>query len=300
MFDAGRSPAPLMSNPRADRVKEAAKLAGRSARLKTGRFLAEGPQSVREALIAHRDALAEGRPGVVVEAYATQACLDRLPELAQLAEQTTLRLATDEVLAAMADTVTPQGIVAVCRIQSPSLEDVLAAGPKLLAVMCEVRDPGNAGTILRAADSAGADAVILTASSVDIHNPKAVRSTVGSLFHLPVVSGVDFTELSLRLHEAGITVLAADGYGSEDLDALQDSSALRRLEPAAETAKVPGPRLEDPSAWLFGNEAQGLSDAELEAADFRVAVPVYGQAESLNVGTAATVCLYASARAQNR
>ncbi|MFJ2509037.1 TrmH family RNA methyltransferase [Arthrobacter citreus] len=299
MHDAGRSAAPLMSNPRADRVKEAAKLAGRSARLKTGRFLAEGPQAVREALIAHRAALAEGRPGVVVEAYATQACLDRLPELAELADQATLRLATDEVLAAMADTVSPQGIVAVCRIQSPSLEEVLAARPKLLAVMCEVRDPGNAGTILRAADSAGADAVILTASSVDIHNPKAVRSTVGSLFHLPVVSGVDFAELSSRLHEGGITILAADGYGSQDLDALQDSSALRRLAPAADAADA-GPRLEDPSAWLFGNEAQGLAEDELAAADYRVAVPVYGQAESLNVGTAATVCLYASARAQNR
>ena len=299
MFDAGRPPAPLMSNPRADRVKEAAKLAGRSARLKTGRFLAEGPQAVREALIAHRAALAEGRPGVVVEAYATQACLDRLPELAELADQATVRLATDEVLAAMADTVSPQGIVAVCRIQSPSLEEVLAARPKLLAVMCEVRDPGNAGTILRAADSAGADAVILTASSVDIHNPKAVRSTVGSLFHLPVVSGVDFAELSSRLHDAGITILAADGYGSQDLDALQDSSALRRLAPAADAADA-GPRLEDPSAWLFGNEAQGLAEDELAAADYRVAVPVYGQAESLNVGTAATVCLYASARAQNR
>lgn len=299
MHDAGRSAAPLMSNPRADRVKEAAKLAGRSARLKTGRFLAEGPQAVREALIAHRAALAEGRPGVVVEAYATQACLDRLPELAELADQATVRLATDEVLAAMADTVSPQGIVAVCRIQSPSLEEVLAARPKLLAVMCEVRDPGNAGTILRAADSAGADAVILTASSVDIHNPKAVRSTVGSLFHLPVVSGVDFAELSSRLHEAGITILAADGYGSQDLDALQDSSALRRLAPAADAADA-GPRLEDPSAWLFGNEAQGLAEDELAAADYRVAVPVYGQAESLNVGTAATVCLYASARAQNR
>ena len=299
MHDAGRSAAPLMSNPRADRVKEAAKLAGRSARLKTGRFLAEGPQAVREALIAHRAALAEGRPGVVVEAYATQACLDRLPELAELADQATVRLATDEVLAAMADTVSPQGIVAVCRIQSPSLEEVLAARPKLLAVMCEVRDPGNAGTILRAADSAGADAVILTASSVDIHNPKAVRSTVGSLFHLPVVSGVDFAELSSRLHDAGITILAADGYGSQDLDALQDSSALRRLAPAADAADA-GPRLEDPSAWLFGNEAQGLAEDELAAADYRVAVPVYGQAESLNVGTAATVCLYASARAQNR
>ena len=190
MHDAGRSAAPLMSNPRADRVKEAAKLAGRSARLKTGRFLAEGPQAVREALIAHRAALAEGRPGVVVEAYATQACLDRLPGTwPNWRIRPPCAWPRTKSWPPWQTRSSPQGIVAVCRIQSPSLEDVLAARPKLLAVMCEVRDPGNAGTILRAADSAGADAVILTASSVDIHNPKAVRSTVGSLFHLPVVSG---------------------------------------------------------------------------------------------------------------
>ncbi|WP_066302906.1 TrmH family RNA methyltransferase [Arthrobacter luteolus] len=300
MFDAGRSPAPLMSNPRADRVKEAAKLAGRPARLKTGRFLAEGPQAVREALVAHRNAAGSGRTGVVLEVFATAACLERLPELAELSQGLPLRLATDEVLAAMADTVSPQGIVAVCRIESPALSDVLALRPKLLAVMCEVRDPGNAGTILRAADSAGADAVILTASSVDIHNPKAVRSTAGSLFHLPVVSGVEFAELAGALQDAGITILAADGYGDQDLDKLQDASALRRLAPDADVADGADPRLENPTAWLFGNEAQGLSQDELDAAGHRVAVPVYGQAESLNVGTAATVCLYASARAQNR
>jgi len=295
-----------MSNPRADRVKETAKLAGRPARLKTGRFLAEGPQAVREALAAHHSATGAGRPGVVLEVFATPACLERLPELAELAHGLPLRLATDEVLAAMADTVTPQGIVAVCRILSPTLQDILALRPKLLAVMCEVRDPGNAGTILRAADSAGADAVVLTAASVDIHNPKAVRSTAGSLFHLPVVSGVEFEELAAALHDAGITILAADGYGDQNLDELQDASALRRLSPdsvtgAGETAgRNSAPRLEDPSAWLFGNEAQGLSAAQLDASDHRVAVPVYGEAESLNVGTAATVCLYASARAQNR
>ena len=301
MNHEGRPQAPLMSNPRADRVRDVAKLAGRSSRLKTGRFLAEGPQAVREALSAHRTAAASGGPAVVHEVYATQACLDRLPELADLARGTVLRLATDEVLAAMADTVTPQGIIAVCAISTATLDDVLAAGAKLVAVLCEVRDPGNAGTVLRAADSAGADAVVLTASSVDIYNPKAVRSTAGSLFHLPVVTGADFSGTVAALKDAGATVLAADGYGNVNLDRLQDLSAVRRLgggmPPAADDAALP--RLEAPTAWLFGNEAQGLSDAELAAADHRVAVPLYGSAESLNVGTAATVCLYASARAQH-
>ena len=112
----------------------------------------------------------------------------------QLAEGTNAHLATDEVLAAMADTVTPQGIVAVCGFLDVSLEHVLDAGPRLIAVLCQVRDPGNAGTVLRAADAAGADAVVLTGSSVDIYNPKAVRSTAGSLFHLPVVLGAEVEE----------------------------------------------------------------------------------------------------------
>ncbi|MCC3295509.1 RNA methyltransferase [Arthrobacter sp. zg-Y411] len=301
MNHEGRPQAPLMSNPRADRVRDVAKLAGRSSRLKTGRFLAEGPQAVREALSAHRAAAAAGGPAVVHEVYATQACLDRLPELADLARGTVLRLATDEVLAAMADTVTPQGIVAVCAISTATLADVLASGAKLVAVLCEVRDPGNAGTVLRAADSAGADAVVLTASSVDIFNPKAVRSTAGSLFHLPVITGADFSETVAALKGAGATVLAADGYGNVNLDRLQDLSAVRRAGGSIPAGADDGalPRLEASTAWLFGNEAQGLSDAELAAADYRVAVPLYGSAESLNVGTAATVCLYASARAQH-
>ncbi|MET4619418.1 TrmH family RNA methyltransferase [Arthrobacter sp. 2762] len=284
-----------MTNPRADRVRDVAKLAGRPARLKRGRFLAEGPQAVREALTLHRERTAAGRSAVVHEVFASEACLERLPELADLAEGTQLRLASDDVLAAMADTVNPQGIVAVCSFVDVSLESVLDAGPRLIAVMCQVRDPGNAGTVLRAADAAGADAVILTGSSVDIYNPKAVRSTAGSLFHLPVVLGADVEDLVARFREQGIGVLAADGYGTVNLDQLQDENAARRLgngDVASDYA------LEAPTAWLFGNEAQGLSDAELALADHRVAVPVYGAAESLNLGTAATVCLYASARSQ--
>ncbi|MBA4102200.1 MAG: RNA methyltransferase [Arthrobacter sp.] len=273
-----------------------AKLAGRPARLKRGQFLAEGPQAVREALRLHQQRLAAGQPGVVTEVFASESCLDRHPEFEELSQGVNARLATDEVLAAMADTVNPQGIIAVCRFLDVTLQEVLDAGPHLVAVLCQVRDPGNAGTVLRAADSAGADAVVLTASSVDIYNPKAVRSTAGSLFHLPVVLGADIDELAAACRARGIGVLAADGYGTLNLDTLQDENARRRLTgdgPESEYA------LERPTAWLFGNEAQGLSPEELALADHRVAVPVYGSAESLNLGTAATVCLYASARSQH-
>ena len=277
-------------------MRDVAKLAGRPARLKRGQFLAEGPQAVREALRLHQQRVADGQPGVVTEVFASESCLDRHPEFEALSQGVNARLATDEVLAAMADTVNPQGIIAVCRFVDVALQEVLDAGPRLIAVLCQVRDPGNAGTVLRAADSAGADAVILTASSVDIYNPKAVRSTAGSLFHLPVVLGADVDELAAACRARGIGVLAADGYGTLNLDTLQDENARRRLTgegPESEYA------LEQPTAWLFGNEAQGLSPEELALADHRVAVPVYGSAESLNLGTAATVCLYASARSQH-
>ena len=233
MNETGRPQDFPLSNPRADRVRKVAQLAGRPARLKRREFLAEGPQAVREALVLHQKRIAAGEPGIVYEVYASESCLDRHPDLEALAEGTTAYLATDEVLAAMADTVTPQGILAVCGFLDVSLEQVLDAGPRLLAVLCQVRDPGNAGTVLRAADAAGADAVILTASSVDIYNPKAVRSTAGSLFHLPVVLGADVEELVARCKERGIGVLAADGQGQLNLDRLQDENAARRLGASA-------------------------------------------------------------------
>lgn len=306
MHDAGRPQAPLLSNPRSDRVRDVAKLAGRPARLKRGQFLAEGPQAVREALSAHRARIAAGGQPVVAELYATPEILDRHPEFLASSPPPPVRLATGAVLAVMGDTVNSQGILALCNTIDVRLEDVLDDRPRLVAVFSRMRDPGNAGAVLRAADAAGADAVIVTGSSVDIYNPKAVRSTAGSIFHLPIVVGEDLGRLTTRMREAGMVLLAADGHGGKNLDVLQDESAARRLRhsdgetdaPALTGPEDQRPGLEVPTAWIFGNEAQGLNDAELAMADFRVSVPVYGTAESLNLATAATVCLYASARAQ--
>ena len=295
-------------NPGSDRVRSVAGLARRSARSRAGRFLAEGPQCVREALRAHLgefDALVPApRDGVIDALYVTERALQRHPDIDQLVERVLqaedsprvfVRLVSDEVLAAMSDAEHPQGVLAVCRIPELTWAQVAERRPRLVAVMCRVQDPGNAGTVLRAADAAGADAVVLTAGSVDLHNPKVVRSTAGSLFHLPVLTGQDPAELVGRpvSDAAGgeLQVLAADGYGALDLDELQDASAAGR-EAAVELAR--------PTAWLFGNEAKGLSEQEKALASHRVAVPLHGAAESLNVGTAATLCLYASARAQRR
>jgi RNA methyltransferase, TrmH family len=282
----------VMTNPRADRVRKVARLAGRSSRQREGLFLAEGPQPAREALRAHLGLLESPQwaPGDVVDAvYVSTRLAARHPALAGLAGDAAragvpVRQASDEVLTAMSDAVTGQDILAVCRIPESSAEAVLGdlpGQPQLAAVLCRVQDPGNAGTILRAADAAGADVVVVTAGSVDLFNPKVVRSTAGSLFHLPVVTGADLASVTGLLAEHGLQVLAADGYGTVVLD------------------RPPPGLLQRPTAWLFGNEARGLSAEEVSLAAERVAVPLYGRAESLNVATAATVCLYASAMSQH-
>jgi TrmH family RNA methyltransferase len=237
-------------------------------------FLLEGPQAVAEALTF--------RPQLVVELYATPTALDRYTDIAQAAVDAgvDVEFVTEPVLESMADTVTPQGIIAVCHQFPTSVKDIFRAEPKLIAILEEVRDPGNAGTIIRAADAAGADGVIFTGRSVDLYNPKVVRASTGSIFHLPVAVGAELDSVLQRAREAGLTVLAADVKGDDLLVARQDGTLAR------------------PTAWLFGNEARGLTDEQLVLADRAITVPIYGQAESMNLATAASVCLYESAFAQ--
>lgn len=281
----------VLANPGADRVKAVRRLYARSSRERAGRFVAEGPQVVRAAVAAHARAAA-GRGGpVVLDLYLTPEGARRSPDVLADAAASGLRVrtVTDPVLAAMAGTVTPQGMLAVCRHVDVTLDEALAGRPRLVAVLAQVRDPGNAGTVLRSADAAGAEAVVLTGASVDVHNPKCVRSSAGSIFHLPVVTGVGLAEAVAGLRAAGLGVLAADVAGDLDLDTLLDEAAAGR----------PG-GIAGPVAWIFGNEAWGLPAEQRALADAVVAVPVHGRAESLNLAAAATVCLYASARAQRR
>jgi TrmH family RNA methyltransferase len=181
--------------------------------------------------------------------------------------------------AALSETVTPQGLVAVCETPVTSLADVVARGPRLLVVLVEPNDPGNLGTIVRTADAAGADAVVLD-GGVDPYNGKAVRASAGSLFHLPVVEAAAADVLAAT---SGFTSLATTGAGTVDLDVLLDDGTLV-----------------GPTVWIFGNEAHGLPASVVDGADHAVRLPIYGRAESLNLAAAAAVCLYASARAQRR
>jgi TrmH family RNA methyltransferase len=259
--------------PRTPRIVAARRLHRRRDRDVTGRFLAEGPQAVREALT---------RPGVVTELFGTPAALDRYADLTATAARAGLPVSalTDEALDALTETVNPQGLVAVCQRLDVSLATALEPAPRLAAVLAEIRDPGNAGTVLRTADAAGAGAVVFAGDAVDPYNGKCVRASAGSLFHVDVVRAGDPADAVAALRQAGLTVLAASGYGDTDLDDLADSGALAR-----------------PTAWLFGSEAHGLPAALADAADARVRVPLHGRAESLNLAAAAAVCLYASARA---
>jgi TrmH family RNA methyltransferase len=280
-----RIPDVTLANPRADRVKQVRALSGRPARSRHGQFLVEGPQGVREA-VRHA-------PGAVRDLYLTPAAAERYAEILEAAVAAGLyvHVGTREVLEAMSPDA--QGVLAVVRAHPLALDDALrTAGrpgrPLLAAVLANVRDPGNAGTVVRAADAAGADLVVLAGESVDLHNPKVVRSTAGSLFHLPVVAAVGLADALDALRRAGCAVLAADGAGSLDLDDLLDAAGT----PGAD------PDLARSTAWVFGNEAWGLPEADRALADAVVRVPIRGRAESLNLATAATVCLYASGRAQ--
>ncbi|HSE70967.1 MAG TPA: RNA methyltransferase [Nocardioidaceae bacterium] len=257
-------------------MKTARRLARRVSRAEHRLFLAEGPQAVREALAV---------PGCVAEVFALATTASSHPDLHEQADRSAVpwHLVDDAALASLAETVHPQGVVAVCRFLDRPMADVLAPTPDLVAVCADVRDPGNAGTVIRCADAAGAGAVVLTGSSVDPYNGKAVRATVGSLFHVPLAIAADTAAVITALRERGLTVLAADGGGEVDLDDAADDGLLAR-----------------PTAWLFGNEAWGLPEEVAALADHRVRIPIHGRAESLNLATAAAVCLYSSARSQRR
>jgi TrmH family RNA methyltransferase len=254
---------------RSARIVAARKLTRRSGRDAAGLFLAEGRQAVAEAL---------ADPAAVREVFATQQALDAHHELLASAA-VPVRLVTDKAASGLSETVTPQGLVAVCTLRDVAVEAVTAAPPRLAVALAELADPGNAGTILRTADACGAGAVVFGAGSADPYGGKAVRASAGSLFHVDVVRGAPLEDAIDRFRAAGVTVLAADGGGEAALDEL-------------------GTELARPVLWLFGNEARGVPADLAARADVRVRIPMRGRAESLNLAAAAAICLYATQLAQ--
>ncbi|SLN01846.1 tRNA (guanosine(18)-2'-O)-methyltransferase [Corynebacterium xerosis] len=296
-----------ITSPRSERVRKVAALAGRSARRKQQMFRVEGPQSIR-SLLAHRADLAR-------EVFTTARADAAHPELADLAHEAGIAVheVEDQIIRAMVredaagktpdgargggakpdgaspdggqpggTLMSPQGVLALGRLPAEDPSAAVAAiaalppeQPVTVVVLHEVRDPGNVGTLIRTADAAGADLVILTRTCADPYAPKAVRASVGSLFHLPVVTGAEIDEVLEALRSAQIAAAATSGYAQAELF----------------TAELPS-RI----AWILGNEAHGLDQRTLEAAPLSVRIPLAGHAESLNVHTAATVCLFETLR----
>jgi TrmH family RNA methyltransferase len=256
---------------RSGRVAAARKLTRRAARTEAGLFLAEGRQAVVEAL---------AQPDGVREVFATEAAAAAHRDL--LAETTVpVRLVTDKAAAGLSETVTPQGLVAVCELRDVPAELLTTAPPRLSVALAELADPGNAGTVLRTADACGAAVVVFGAGSADPYGGKAVRSSAGSLFHVDVVRGAPLETLLPAVRAAGVTVLVADGGGEVVLPDLASSG-----------------RLAGPVLWLFGNEARGVPEELAALADARVCIPMRGRAESLNLAAAAAICLYSTQLAQ--
>lgn len=268
---------PELTSTRSARVTEIRHLHDRRHRAERGAFVVEGPQAVREAL-------ASG----VRELFVSEAALSRYGDIVDAAREQGARVvtATDDVLAAMGETQQPQGLLAVCPLVGRTLADVVASasqasgGVPLLAVLDRVSDPGNAGTIIRSADAMGAGGVILTAGSVDPHNGKCVRSTAGSIFHLPIATGAEPDDVIAACRAGGIGIVLADAHAR---DGLGDRPDLLRA----------------PVAWVFGSEAHGVDSVWQEHAAGVVRIPMPGHAESLNLAAAAAICLYATEQARS-
>jgi TrmH family RNA methyltransferase len=259
-----------IDSPRNPRIVAAHALHTVRGRREAGAFLAEGAHAVQAAL---QSAFA------VREVFVTDDAAERDRDLMRALAKRDIEIhtVTERALRAVAETTTPQGVVAVVASHSGAS---VPGRPRLAAVLHQCADPGNAGTVIRTADAAGADLVAFGDGSVDVWSGKTVRASAGSVFYVPMVVGRDTRGVLAELQAAGCQVLATAADGDADLDQLSTDD------------------LTPPTAWLFGSEAHGLPPELVDLSDLVVRIPIHGRAESLNLAAAAAVCLYSSARAQ--
>ncbi|MDO5025855.1 MAG: RNA methyltransferase [Trueperella sp.] len=276
-------------------LKKARDLAKAQNRSRYRQTRVEGSQAVRELLTEY--------PQLVRDVYATEAVLADHPDIVELlrAQDPYTHILPDELSNRVAPSA--QGLFAVIDLPAQTeLSQLLAEEPNLLLCAAEVQDPGNLGTMIRSAAAAGASGVILGAGSVEIFSPKVIRASAGAIFHLPVCAGGEVLQIITQVQAAGIQVLAADGAGRYDLGQLLRATWQSSFTSADAAALAPDTTVElsKPTMWLIGNEARGLSAAQVSAADAPVRIPMQRATESLNAAMAATLCLYASAQAQHR
>ena len=248
-----------LNSPHIGRVKALIGSRGVKERKAQGLFVAEGLQCAREALVATK--------GPRIETiYLTTSGRTRIEEDFDLSPFFVVDV-SDDVMQQMSETISPQGVLALCKIPRYDLKDITPNGKRKVIYLSEVQDPGNAGTILRSADAFGMDAVITSPGSVDMYSPKVVRSTAGSLWHIPVFEGINLSEV-IDL-----------GFSAISLGA----KAQKRVDEVAISADV---------LAVFGNEARGLTTAQVIEGVDEVSIPMPGNAESLNLSAAASIVMY--------
>lgn len=283
----------MMDNPHADRVKRLAALRTSSGRKKSDLFLVEGPQAVREA-VTH---CARG----VTDVYCDPSA-DPNDDIIEAALAAPTPIYVHKVSSAVLRRISPdaQSIAATCRQSSvtSALSDLSLTASSLIAACWQVRDPGNEGTLIRTADAAGFDALLLVDDCVHPLNPKVIRSTAGSLFHIPVIS-VSTDEFFDWAHQQGTTVWAADIHGTPE-QAPYDLSTLVFGHNASDHVDAVRANADQPLALLFGNEARGLPTDIVARADASVMIPIYGKAESLNLAMSGAVLMYTLAMARHQ
>lgn len=260
----------MITSPANRKVKEVRALFDKaSLRAERGLFPIEGVRMFLEAPQTDIEEL------YVSESFAARAAGEVKEKIEALKAETV----ADNIFAKMSDTKTPQGVLALLRMQRKSLDEVLAEGASCFLAVESLQDPGNLGTMLRAGEGAGLSAILANRGTVDVYNPKLIRATMGSIFRIPVVYVDDFAAALLQLKQEGICLYAA---------ALQ--------------ASVPYDSIDYPekSAFLIGNEAAGLTAETIAAADQSIHIPMLGQVESLNAAVAASILLYERARQRRK
>ena len=260
------APITSLHSPHVERVKALLGSRGKKLRNLEHIFVADGMQSLRSALVP-RVAIAPR----IVRMYLTEAGLARLlTEFSQSQiDAHEYIMVTEQVMAAMAETESPQGIIAICKYLPTDLSKYDVGSIRKVAYFWQIQDPGNAGTAIRTADACGFDLVLFSEKSVDIYAPKVIRSTAGSIWQIPVATDVSLTALSEFASQHTLGIYALDGSADQ---------LLESIEPSA------------PLALVFGNEARGLP--ELPAEFSKVKIPMKGHAESFNVASAAAIAMY--------
>lgn len=256
---------------RTPRIVNAAKLHRSSARKKANAFIVEGDNSVDAAVST----------GAATDVFVTERAAEKFADIVTAAGYMDVYVhpITDRAVKSLSDTQTTPGIFALCTPVLWTPGKILNGKPQLVSVPVETSEPGNAGTLIRTSDAMGADGVIFAGETVDPLGSKVARASAGSLFHIPTARDTNIKDVLGKLRSSNLQILATAPQGDATLDEVD---------------------LSKPTAWLFGNEAHGLSKELLNAADIRVGIPLRGRAESLNLATAASICLYESAKAQNR